>query len=247
MPITASMVTNAISEIYLYSVQDIQQSVTSLQEINLDCSGKTQEICLNCQTQAKKVLKNDSEVASLCKQACTCNLENINLNEIISVNMKNGSYNLTDQKLSNTIISILNANIKQSGDSSLAIPDTALSNSTSIQSLNNYLKSQTFQNSVSALSASQVISVKGAANVINVNMFSSMNFVTNILQSSDTAGTAINNLVTELISSTTQVSEAGFATLIMWIVKIVIIFVFILAMMQTINLSFQIYQKISDD
>lgn len=246
MPITASDVTNAISQIYLYSVQDIQQSVTSLQEINLDCSGKTQEICLNCQTQAKKVLKNDSDIASLCKQACNCNLENINLNEIISVNMKSGSYNLTDEKLSNMVISILNANLKQSGDSSLAIPDTALSKSTSIKSINNYLKGKDFQDSVSALSASQVISIKGSANVANVNMFSSINFVSNILQSSDTANSDIIQLVSDLMSSTEQVSEAGFATLIMWIVKIVIIFVFILAMMATIDLSFQIYQQISD-
>ena len=183
MPIIASDVTNAISQIYLYSVQDIQQTVTSLQEINLDCSGKTQEICLNCQTEAKKILKNNADIAALCNQACTCKIENINLNEIISVDLKNQSYNLTDEQLSNQIVSILNAKLKQSGDSSLAIPDTA----------------------------------------------------------SD-----INKLVSEIIVSTTQVSEAGFATLIMWIVKIVIIFVFILALMATIDLSLQIYQKISD-
>jgi len=249
MPIIASDVTNAISQIYLYSVQDIQQSVTSLQEINLDCSGKTQEICLKCQTEAKKILKNDSNlinnIASLCHQACTCNLENINLNEIISVNMKSKSYNLTDDQLSNQIVSILNAKLKQSGDSSLAIPDTALSKSTSIKTLNDYLKTSTFQDSVAVLSASQVISIKGAANITNVNMFSAINFVSDILQSSDSAITDINKLVSELITSITQISEAGFATLIMWIVKIIIVFVFILALMATIDLSFQIYQKIS--
>lgn len=246
MPITAKDVTKIISEIYLYSVQDIQQTVTSLQEINLDCSGKTQELCLNCQTVAKKVLKNDSEVASLCNQACTCNIENINLNEIISVDMKNQSYNLSDEQLSNKIISILNANLKQSGDSSLAIPDTALVKSENLKTLNNQLKSSTFQNSVSGLSASQVISIKGAADITNVNMFSAINFVSNILQNTEQTETAINRLVSDLISSTTQVSEAGFAFLIMWIVKFIIIFVFILALMATIDLSLQIYQKISD-
>jgi len=246
MPITAKDVTKIISEIYLYSVQDIQQTVTSLQEINLDCSGKTQELCLNCQTVAKKVLKNDSEVASLCNQACTCNIENINLNEIISVDMKNQSYNLSDDQLSNKIISILNANLKQSGDSSLAIPDTALVKSENIKTLNNQLKSSTFQNSVSGLSASQVISIKGAADITNVNMFSAINFVSNILQNTEQTETAINGLVSDLMISTTQVSEAGFATLIMWIVKFIIIFVFILALMATIDLSLQIYQKISD-
>ena len=63
MTITASDVSNVISQIYLYSVQDIQQNVSSLQEISIDCSGQAESTCIECQTKTKAAfIKNNTPI-----------------------------------------------------------------------------------------------------------------------------------------------------------------------------------------
>jgi len=253
MTITASDVSNVISQIYLYSVQDIQQNVSSLQEISIDCSGQAESTCIECQTKTKAAfIKNNTpipdniikDINDLCRGVCECNIQNIDLNEIISVNMTTNLYNKTDEELSSQIISLLNAK-QQQEDGTMNIPSTANTQLSSVKKINDFLKNTTFQDAVSSLSASQVISMKGAGNISNVNMNSSITFVSNILQTSDEASSIINTLVAELIASTSQVTESGLIAVIMWIIRIVVVAVFIIAIGATIYLSFQIDAKLS--
>lgn len=253
MPINARDVMNTISEIYLYSVQNIQQTVSSLQEISLDCSGKTVEICLQCQTGIKNSLLKihpvlDDEIVKTiqktCAFACNCDIKDINLSQVMSVNMTAGLYNKTDEELSTQIISILNAKEKEK-DGTMSIPSSASTRLSSVKNINSYIKTETFQSAVQGLSASQVIRIKGAANISNVDIESSINFVSDILQSSETASSIINNLMTELMASTEAVTEAGLLAVITWVIRLVVVFIFLLAMLATIYLAFQIFGRIS--
>ena len=254
MPINARDVMNTISEIYLYSVQNIQQTVSSLQEISLDCSGKTVEICLQCQAGIQESLLTinpnlniDEKLKTIqktCAFACSCDIKDINLSQVMSVNMTAGLYNKTDEELSTQIISILNAKEKEK-DGTMSIPSSASTRLSSVKNINSYIKTETFQSAVQGLSASQVIRIKGAANISNVDIESSINFVSDILQSSETASSIINNLMTELMASTEAVTEAGLLAVITWVIRLVVVFIFLLAMLATIYLALQIFGRIS--
>lgn len=241
-----------VAEAYLYVCQTSSQGVYNNQIVSVNCDDNVvNSACTDCislmynlgtqrnlsESEIKKNIEDN------CNIACNCNLSNVNLKQIISVDFSIFQESKSAETFSTAIKNVLFNKVYQENG--------ALSTNNMVQNIDKIstelyqrMNTSSFQNAIQSLSNMQFLQVKyGTASY--VEMQQAINVISEILQSSVQTSDIINNLQTEIISASSQMIKAGFNELIVIIILIIAI-VFVIAIFGfVINLFLQLYAIIA--
>lgn len=222
--------TKMVVQAYLNVSQDTTQGIVSEQSINVDCTKNT-SACADCiNTAVQYDIGNSTSRENICP-ACYCTLENVNINNIISLDMSAILNIKSSDDFTTQVSNALTQQATQTG-TSLFKADSSSSTSKSLEKssvdmLSTLQKIQN-QNGFQGLKAFQVLSLNNPnTSVINVDLDLTIEFISNILQQNKDASQTLDDLQQTVIQLTTEVTQGALATVITWIVTLFIVAVII--------------------
>ena len=235
--------TSVVVEAYLAITQDISQGVTGRQIVSIDCGGDGKsKACNECIKYTKNELKRPpKEVQALCASICTCNIDNIKLKNMISFNAKAFLKVNAKEQFKTQINNSITQKAKQSGGDLFTIPDKTTNLTKTIDNLYTKMSTGSIQTALQNVQNLQTVSLAGPGDIYNVDMTVAIDYISTILTSDNSIMSSLDELTQNILQLSTQVTNAGLAQLIMWIVKIVLIIVILIVLFYSINLIFQLY------
>lgn len=235
------MTLKAVSNAYLSIVQDISQSVLTAQILDIDCTSSGDK-CNECISDLKSK-KNyqtqkpftDIEINKLCKPICSCKIEDINMDMLVTLNFS--SFLMADVKetFKKNVMNNMYIQAKQSGMNLFMMDSRIESINKQIDILYESMKSNIFQESVQKLSAIQVLKIKGGG-VRSIDMNMTISIISTCILSTQVTSEALTKLQLEMISLTEQVTDAAIAALIKTFIQIIVIVLLIILFVYGFNL-----------
>lgn len=241
-----------VAEAYLYVCQTASQGVYNSQIVSIDCNDNdVNKACIDCialmhnlgtqrnlsESEIKKNIEDN------CNIACNCNLSNVDLKQIISVDFSIFQQSKSAENFSTAIKNVLFNKVYQ--ENGALATDNMVQNINKISSeLYQRMNTSSFQNAIQSLSNMQFLQVKyGSASYIEMQQ--AINVISEILQSSVQTSDIVNNLQTEIITASSQMIKAGFNELIVLIMLIIAIVLVIAIFGSVVNLFFNLYAIIA--
>jgi len=233
---------NIVTDVFIDITQNISQGLSSQQELIVDCnSDGSGKYCLNCIQAWKKISNNPDIAENVCDSVCVCSVKNVDMDQSIILDLE--AWQKYNDKAD--FLKKINQSISQSayssGQSLYSIGDRQSNISDVVNNLFDSMKSDTFMEAIQSVKNLQLISLKGAGNVANVNLNNFMDYFSQILQTNDSTSSVIDKLEVSILQLTTQVTDAGLARLILWIVRIVIGILMLIILFYSMQYIFQIY------
>ena len=228
--------TNLVVQAILNMTQTITQSAVSQQIISINCQKDT-DTCSNCLAFASNNNLIDNKDYSTVCPSCFCNMENVNINNIIQIDFT--AIQQSDNK-SNFVTQINNSLTQQSVQQGVplfnvdkglqALADTSNSMYSAIQDTS-------FQNSLQSLKTFQIINVNNPnTNVINVYLDVAIKYMSNILQNNKSTSSILDdydNQIKQFIKST---DDSLIASIVSWVVTLFLLIIFIIFLGFGINI-----------
>jgi len=206
---TNSIVTNAVAIAYLSITQDITQGILSNQILQVNCNNtQAKEYCLECTNYWLDYNKNNpnnklstEQINSACDVICTCNLDNITMDQQITVDFT--SYLVANSEHFEKLVL---DNIAQQAVANDTTVSLGVSKST-INDLYTAIRSNTTQESLQGLETLQIISLSGPGSLVHVDMKSAINYVSNVLITNTETRDIMKKLSSEVAKTETSVSD----------------------------------------
>jgi len=242
--------TNVITQAFLDITQTTSQSVNTKQLIDINCfSNKSSELCLECvkdwkeisQKHPSKTMDNEKFIKKMCEPVCSCKIEKINMDNVITVNFEAWKSFNSSEAFVTKVLDSINQSAYQEKKGIFATPDRSKNTQETITNIYNAMKSQSFQDSLQTLNSQQILNVKGPSNIYDIDLNQFTDYFSVILQTNDQTSSLIGDLDKNMVQLTTQVTNAGLSELISWIVRIVIALLILIIFIYAINLIIQIY------
>lgn len=226
---------------FLNISQDVSQGSIVQQDIKVDCNDK--KYCNQCLETAKKYqLSDNGDYSSVCR-SCYCTLENIKLNNIITLNLS-AFQQSSGTEFGNQVKNALTQAMAQAGLSSNQDNKILNNNSDSLQTtaskIYSKLKNTNFQEAIDQLKSFQIINVKNSnTSLINIDIDIVINYLSKIIQQSQ-------NLSEELATMNSQINgivQTGNQNIlyivVSWIVTLVIILISVFMLSFIISFTMQ--------
>src|SRR3989344_7670385 len=167
-----------IAEAFLYITQDISQGVQNLQIVGINCQDNTtNDLCIGCLRALENAEKGSGksqaditkDAQNLCVGPCSCNISNIDLNQIISVDFSALSNVNVSQSFQNAISnSIYNQAYQQQGNLSFDNKEDTLSQISS--NILTTIQNGDLSDLQQALKNVQVVQLNSPGELINVQL-----------------------------------------------------------------------------
>lgn len=228
--------TRTVVQAYLNITQDITQGSISHQLLDINCV-KNNDTCNKCIETAKKYGLGNGDYSTICN-VCFCTLENVNMNNVITINM--------DAFLSSTgsdfAQQVQNALVNQVGSGNGFLFNTKGSNgltalSDSSKDMHQQIQNSSIQKSLQDLKNFQIISIKTPnSSLINVDLDLAVNFISNILQQNTATSSILSNINSTIIQLTTQEQTNSLNVIISWIVTLVVVGLMIVVSLFMVNI-----------
>ena len=233
--------TKILVQAILNVTQDISQGSIVQQHIDIDCSNKSS--CNSCLTTAKQYkLDEGGDYSGICRM-CYCNLENIDMKNIITINtssFQSSTGSDFQQQVQNSVTQALSkaGGLGSTNKTRRNNIDALNTQSTNIHTA---MKSTSFQESIDQLKAFQIISVKNTnTSLINIELDIAINYLSKTIQQSTEIASSLNDFNTAI----SQVVNESSQSLLYIIVSLIITIVIILTAVIAFVFMFQI---VSDD
>lgn len=215
--------TNMVIQAYLNMTQDITQGIITQQSIDVNCSKNTTS-CKDCIETAKQYnLTDNGDYSSVCP-VCFCTLENIKMNNYITIDFSAFTAQNASDKFKTQIRNSLTQHAAQSGTPLFNTKDGLKALDATSTNMYTALKN-TFDNKIiQQLKNFQIINVNNPnTNVINVDMDLTVNFLSKVIQQTKSTSDLLQEYQSNLISLTTQITENTTTMIISWMVTLFII------------------------
>ena len=227
--------TRAVAETYLSFIQNISQGSFANQVVGVNCNYDPQNFgCIDCIQSLKDSYERDGlepdlqYITDACKPACECKIEDVTLRQDITVDLSANLSAISEADFTMRAMNNIYAQAQQSGTDMFGIASRTSATRTSqeaITEIASKIKQGVFQESIQGLQTLQNVTLSGPGNIATVDMTSAVDYISNVLMSSEDVAKLLTKTQTEMLALTLQVIDAGFAQLIMWIVQIVLLFV----------------------
>ena len=233
-----------IAEAFLYVTQDISQGVQNRQIVDINCTeSSTNDNCIRCYNALKnfgKLQDLQGVAEKLCSVACTCDINNVDLSQMITVNFSALSDVNIQQKFQDALKnSIYNQAYQQNGNLSLGNNEDTLTKVSN--SISTKLQNNSFSDLQQALQNIQVVELDGPGKIYNVQMNQTMDIVSSFFASSSEFSEEISQLENIILSAIEQVSTAGLNQIIMIIVLIVMVIIALVVFGFAFNILVELY------
>lgn len=221
---TQISVVRAISESFVTVTQDISQSVLSSQIVSIDCSMDAAGVnCLKCYDTLRAVNASEEKMIQTCKNVCNCSIEDVKMNQIITLNTNTFFETDVSQDFSTQFKNSIYSQAKTSGSS--IFNDTELNSlQTSITKIYNEVKTSDFKAKIDALQTLQVVSLKGAGNIKTVDLNSTIDYVSQAVKSTKSIQNLIVELEKEMLLVSSQITKSTMEAIIELFVSVIFIF-----------------------
>lgn len=230
-----------VTQAYLNITQNITQGITNEQLVNIDC-GKDTSTCLDCVENAKKYGLNVDKVCNI----CFCRFENIDMENIISIDFDAFLNSSTEDSFQNQIENSLTQNAVQTGTRLFNTDEGLRTLSENSNRIYNEMRTESFQTSLQELRNFQVINMVGQnSSIINVDMDIAIEFISAALLDNTNISNILNDMQTQILQMTTEVIKGGFSMIISWIVTIVTLIIIAMFFLFGFNLIMQVIQLYS--
>jgi hypothetical protein len=204
-------------------------------------------LCIKCRTDTynryKKSGKSDKESIEMADKLCTtceCKEDNINLNQIISVDFTSLLSSDAQEQFKTALTnSIYNKAYQTETNLSFGDNDSTITNISN--NILDKLQSTSVQQSLQAIRNIQIVQLNSPGSVTNVDFQQSINFVSSILETDDQISGILNDLETQIINASEQVTEAGINQVIVDIVLIIMIVIALIIFIFSFNLLIELY------
>jgi len=241
-------IVKVLSDTVISISQNIAQSATSAQVIRVDCSlPGTSEICLRC-IQAFRNLQisrneeiDEDFIRDTCKSSCICEVSDVFENAQVSCNFDALQTSITAEDFSAAFDDNLYTEASKKGVPLPGMGSSQEARNSALSEVLNTLQSDTVQTSLQSIATVQNIELIGPGSVTSVDMNTMVSMVSTILLSNTQASESINKLSTILRNEVFQVTEAGFAQIILRFVQIIIIIVLLVLSGFIFQLFLQLY------
>lgn len=251
MSVSSINATRVVAEAYLSIVQDISQNLFAYQSIDINCQEKTKgNGCLGCISawensyfkKHKLDLKKRAEfIREACKIACECSLNNVNMDQNITINFNAFLENDASQSFKTQIMNSINQKAEASNSGVFEIGNRLNDTISTIDKIYEKMKTDTVQKALQTLTVGQNIKIVGPSRMVNVNMNQAIDYISKILISNKETSSLMLELQVNILTLTTQVTNAGLQQMIIIIVRIVMLILIIILLLYSINLFIQLY------
>ena len=241
--------TRAVAETYLSFMQNISQGSFANQVVAVNCNYDPENFgCIDCiqglkDSYVRDGLKPDLEyISAACKPACECKIENVKLRQDITVDLSADLSAVASSDFTMRAINNIYAQAQQSGTDMFGIASRTSATKTSQESITEIfskIQQGVFQESIQGLQTLQNVTLSGPGNIATVDMTSAVDYVSNVLMSSEDVASLLTKTQTEMLALTLQVIDAGFAQLILIIVQIVMLSIMFALVMFMFNQGFR--------
>jgi hypothetical protein len=220
--------TSIVSDAMLAVVQDIHQGVNADEVISVRCDG-TQ--CQDCISNIKKIFPNSSpsQTKSACFPICSCVIDGINMSEQISVNFQAFQTQSGQADFVAQIKNALTLRAKQQGGDIFTAPDREKATTDTALRIHQYISENMIEKITQAFAASQVLELTGPGKITNASLAGAKKVLQTSIESETGLADDLTQLTENIIALTTEVTNAGLAEVIKWIVRIVLIIVLVMA------------------
>lgn len=227
--------TSLIVQAFLNIVQDTSQGVISQQSIDINCEKNTQA-CINCIKTAKKYELATDDYSSICP-SCFCTLENVKINNYITVNLSS----FMDTKSSQAFVTQLSNALTQqaliTGSKLFKTDDGLKALNKNAEDIYKEMKTSSIQTSLQELKNFQVISINNPNSAaINVDLSVAIDFISKIIQNSENMSSQLENLETTILTLTTKQIQDFSTVLVTWMVTLFLIAIIIVFFIFCINI-----------
>lgn len=235
--------TSLVTQAYLNITQSITQGVLGEQLINVECKKNT-SACNKCIAVAKQYGLGDRDNYSKICNVCFCTLENVNMNNIITIDFS--AFTSTDQteEFKQQIQNSLTQQASISGTTLFDTSDVTLNalNKTS-SDMYNAMKQSSFQNSLQELKNFQILSLNNPnSSVINVDLDLTVDFISKILQQNKTTSSMLDKFDKSIVQITTQTVQGALTIVISWIVTLFVIAIIVAFFIFGISIVMQVFE-----
>jgi len=234
-----------VADAYLSITQDISQGINALQKISVDC-GENSENCLKAVRLITDLYKNRGEKATNemiekeTKSVCLCEIDNVSIGNKISVNFSA----ITDSDAEQSFKKYLNDSLLQESEKTgtkLFFDGDRIKNlDTVTTNIFNSINSTSFTSDIQTLKTVQSVNLKGSGEICNVNLENASDIVSLILQKNKETSAIIEEFQNS-IEQYMKITNAGFAQLILWVVRIVMLIIILIVILYSVNIVFNIY------
>lgn len=239
---TSDLTTIAVAQAYLTLSQDISQGLNAQQLILVNCSDKKlKNQCYKCIEKTKSLGFTSEQTGRICDPVCKCIVSNVNLSQRI---FYNSQIFLSDSKYEDFKTQFDNSLFQQADnqESGLKLTGNETTNIyQNLQKIYKEMRSSTFQSAMDQLVGLQSITIEGAGKVSVIDMTQAIDYVSKVLQQNQTTSSILMDLQSSVLQSAVSIINAGLSQVIVWLVRIAMVIVTIIALFYVINLIFQMY------
>ena len=215
--------TTMVVQAFLNMTQDITQGVISQQSVDIDCTKNT-KACNQCIETAKLYKLADNDDYSAICPACYCDLENVKMNNYITIDFNAFEKSQTSDAFKTQIQNSLTQQAANSGQTLFNTGDGLKALSDTSETMYTEMKALSDQNILQQLKDFQVIGINNPnSSVINVDMDLTVNFLSNIIQQTKSTASVLTEYESTIVQLTTQVTENSITVVITWIVTLFVI------------------------
>lgn len=235
--------TSMVVQAFLNITQDITQGVITQQSIDINCNKNT-SACNTCIETAKKY-KLDSgngDYSTVCP-SCFCNLENVKMNNYITIDFQAFQQAGAEDSFKTQIQNALTQQATQSGTTLFNTGGNGLDalNTTS-QKMYASMKTVMDQTILQQLKNFQVIGINNPnSSVINVDMDLTIDFLSKVIQQTESTSSILDDYESNIIQLTTEVTQNSLTVIITWIVTLFIIAIVVAFFIFGINIVMDVF------
>ena len=215
--------TRMVLQAYLNMTATINQGLITQQLINVNC-GKNTTACNNCIKTVKQYnLPHNNDYSSVCPM-CFCTLENIKMNNYITIDFDAFEGTQAESTFQNQIRNSLTQQATQTGTRLFDNTDSYNTLDKTSKRMYGELKKNINNDIIQQIKNFQVININDPnTSLINVDIDIVVTFLSKVIQQSNESSKLLNDYDQTISSLTTEVVEDSITQIIGWLVTLFII------------------------
>lgn len=240
-------VVRALSEAVVSVSQSINQGVLTNQLVKINCDRKSAgEACLLCIKTLKDVGFNEDFISQNCKVTCTCNIENVNMSQIINLDINDKFSTVSSETFYKQFENSIMAQSAQTASSFNLFSKTELNSlTTSVTNVFSKMKTADFKNKLDQINNIQMITLKGAGEVKNITISSAVNYISRCIMSTETIMSDVTEIEKQIFSMSTQITKNFMLAIIDLIVSLVFFIMMIFVIWTFIQVIITVFTQFS--
>ena len=240
-------VVRALSEAFVAVTQNITQGVLTNQIISINCDRKSAgEACLLCIKTLKNLGFSENYIADNCKVTCTCNIEDINMSQIVTLDLNTTLQSVSNDSFFKQFKNSIVSQTSQSGSNFTSMSSSEVTSLTSsVSNVFSKMRTTDFKEKVDQVNNLQFITLKGAGQIKNITLKTAVDFVAKCIMSTESIMSDVSEIQKQIITMTSQITKNYMLAIIELIMNVIFIIIFVFVFWTFVQLLISVFSQYS--